>query len=75
MTASSSPTSSETRAALMAGIGCYLLWGFIPLVFQQMAHQGADAWEIMGHRAVWGVICIRPLASACEVWSTKPDSE
>ena len=45
MTASSS-TSSEARAALMAGVGCYLLWGFIPLVFQQMAHQGADAWEI-----------------------------
>ena len=47
MTASPSPNSSEARAALMAGVGCYLLWGFIPLVFQQMAHQGADAWEIM----------------------------
>ena len=47
---------SETRAALTAGIACYLMWGFIPLIFQQMNHHGADAWEIMGHRAVWGVL-------------------
>ncbi|WP_409019622.1 EamA family transporter RarD [Brevundimonas vesicularis] len=51
-----SAPASEARAALAAGVLCYLIWGFIPLVFQQMAHQGADAWEIMGHRAVWGVV-------------------
>lgn len=57
----SSPQSSasafpEARTALFAGTICYLIWGFIPLVFQQMSHQGADPWEIMGHRAVWGVV-------------------
>lgn len=57
MSSSASPTaSSEARAALTAGVICYLMWGFIPLIFQQMNRHGADAWEIMGHRAVWGVL-------------------
>jgi chloramphenicol-sensitive protein RarD len=46
----------QARAALVAGIACYGVWGLAPLVFQQMGHAGADAWEIMGHRAVWSVI-------------------
>lgn len=69
MTASPSATSSEARAALTAGVGCYLLWGFIPLVFQQMAHQGADAWEIMGHRAVWGLLWALLLVLLARQWS------
>jgi chloramphenicol-sensitive protein RarD len=46
----------EARAALLAGISCYAIWGFIPLVFQQMDRLGADAWEIMAHRTAWGVL-------------------
>ncbi|HYE41759.1 MAG TPA: EamA family transporter RarD [Caulobacteraceae bacterium] len=46
----------EARAALTAGIVCYAVWGFAPLAFQQMGKAGADAWEIMGHRAVWSVL-------------------
>ena len=38
-----------------AGILCYVLWGFFPLLFQQMAHLGADPWEIMANRMVWGL--------------------
>ena len=68
MTASPSPNSSEARTALAAGTLCYLLWGFIPLVFQQMAHQGADAWEIMGHRAVWGVLWSLLLVLIARQW-------
>ena len=49
------PARSETTTALIAGAGCYAMWGFIPLVFQQMGHLGADAWEIMAHRVLWGV--------------------
>ena len=41
---------------------CYLIWGFIPLAFQQMAQHGATAWEIMANRAVWGVIWALALA-------------
>lgn len=50
------PASNETRTAFAAGVLCYLFWGFIPLAFQQMAHAGATSWEIMAHRAVWGVV-------------------
>jgi len=46
----------EARAALIAGVSCYAIWGIAPLVFQQMGRAGADAWEIMGHRAVWSVL-------------------
>ena len=52
MTSSPAPT----RSALAAGVFCYLMWGFIPLVFQQMGHVGADAWEIMANRMVWGLV-------------------
>ncbi len=51
-----SPATHETRTAVFAGVFCYLIWGFIPLAFQQMAHIGASPWEIMAHRAVWGVV-------------------
>lgn len=64
----SSPASSEARAALTAGITCYLIWGFVPLLFQQMSHQGADAWEIMGHRAVWGVLWAALLVMLSRQW-------
>jgi len=47
---------ADGRAALIAGISCYAIWGLGPLVFQQMGKAGADAWEIMGHRAVWSVL-------------------
>lgn len=46
----------QARAALVAGVTCYGIWGLAPLVFQQMGHAGANAWEIMGHRAVWSVL-------------------
>lgn len=44
------------RAALAAGIGCYLIWGFAPLAFQQMGAVGADPLEVMAHRTLWGVV-------------------
>lgn len=47
---------AEARAALFAGVACYVIWGLSPLVYQPMGAAGADAWEIMGHRAVWGLV-------------------
>jgi chloramphenicol-sensitive protein RarD len=52
-TSSSDPTGP--RNALIAGIACYFMWGFIPLVFQAMHAVGADPFEIMAHRTVWSV--------------------
>lgn len=48
--------SDETKAnsaALTAGIACYLIWGFVPLVFQVIGRLGVGSWEILAHRIVW----------------------
>jgi chloramphenicol-sensitive protein RarD len=45
----------ESRLALAAGIGCYLLWGIVPLVFQAMGRLGISSWEILANRTVWAV--------------------
>jgi chloramphenicol-sensitive protein RarD len=42
-------------APLLAGLGCYLLWGFNPLVFQAIGRQGVGPWETLAHRVVWSV--------------------
>ena len=47
--------SAGNGPALTAGIGCYLIWGIIPLVFQAMGRLGISPWEILAHRAVWAV--------------------
>ncbi len=54
MTSPSAP-GGETRLALMAGIGCYLIWGFVPLAFQAMGRLGIGSWEILAHRTIWAV--------------------
>jgi len=43
----------EARLALGAGIGCYLIWGFVPLVFQAINRLGVGPWEILAHRILW----------------------
>ncbi len=69
MTAVTSAADS-TRAALIAGVACYVLWGFSPLIYQPMGAAGADAWEIMAHRAVQGVIWAAGL-----VWLARQSGE
>jgi chloramphenicol-sensitive protein RarD len=44
---------AEARLALTAGIGCYLIWGFVPLVFQAIGALGVSPWEILAHRTIW----------------------
>jgi chloramphenicol-sensitive protein RarD len=56
---------ASPRAALAAGIGCYLIWGFVPLVFQAIARLGVGPWETLAHRIVWSV----PAAAALVVLS------
>ena len=50
--ASSSAPGSETPA-LAAGIGCYVLWGLLPLQFQVLDRLGVSPWEILAERIVW----------------------
>lgn len=51
----SSAPGGEARLALTAGIGCYLIWGFVPLVFQAVNRLGVGPWEILAHRIVWSI--------------------
>jgi chloramphenicol-sensitive protein RarD len=41
------------RGGLLAAIGAYVIWGFMPLFFKQMA--GVPAVEIIAHRVIWAV--------------------
>jgi chloramphenicol-sensitive protein RarD len=50
-----STPGGEARLALGAGIGCYLIWGFVPLVFQAINRLGVGPWEILAHRIVWSI--------------------
>ena len=45
----------EVRLALGAGIGCYLIWGFVPLVFQAIGRLGVGPFEILANRIVWSL--------------------
>ncbi|WP_395673323.1 EamA family transporter RarD, partial [Phenylobacterium sp.] len=51
----SSAHGGEARLALAAGFGCYLMWGFVPLVMQAIGARGVGATEILAHRIVWSV--------------------
>lgn len=43
------------RAGLIAGLVCYTLWGFLPLLFDAAEHTGAQVFEIVAWRTIWSV--------------------
>jgi chloramphenicol-sensitive protein RarD len=47
--------SATPRAALVSAFGCYVMWGFMPLLFMAQAAAGFDSLEILAHRALWAV--------------------
>lgn len=51
-----SEVKDESRAALLAGIGCYAIWGLLPLWMYAMRDVGVGAVEITAQRAVWAVL-------------------
>ena len=48
--------STPTRAAFLSAVGCYVMWGFMPLLFMGQAAIGFSAPEILSHRALWSVL-------------------
>ncbi len=46
----------ESRAALLAGLGCYTLWGLLPLWMYALKAVGVGPVEITAQRAVWAVL-------------------
>lgn len=46
-------SAQMNSSAIAAGVACYVIWGFVPLVFQAIGRQGVSAWEILAHRTIW----------------------
>ena len=46
-------TAAHSRAPLLAGLLCYLLWGALPVLFIVMGRAGASPLEILAQRALW----------------------
>lgn len=47
------PENNQKRMGLLAAVGAYTIWGFLPIFFKQIAH--VPAFEIVAHRIVWAV--------------------
>ncbi|MGV3579249.1 EamA family transporter RarD [Brevundimonas sp.] len=47
---------TPARAAFLSAVGCYVLWGFMPLLFMGQAAIGFSSAEILSHRALWSVL-------------------
>jgi len=56
MSADLTKSPDEARTALIAGAGCYLLWGFLPLYFHLLHQMGVGSWEMIAHRTMWSVL-------------------
>ena len=63
MTASAPP-----RAAFVSALGCYVIWGFMPLLFMGQAAIGFTAPEILSHRALWSVLFAGGLVLLASQW-------
>ncbi|MDP1631063.1 MAG: EamA family transporter RarD [Caulobacter sp.] len=50
------PVKDEGRAALIASVGCYSLWGLLPLWMYALKAHGVGPMEITAERAVWAVL-------------------
>ena len=49
-------TKDESRAALIAGLGCYTIWGLLPLWLYALHGRGVGALEVTAQRAFWAVL-------------------
>ncbi len=53
MSADVNKTPDEARTAVIAAVGCYMLWGFLPLYFHLLSNLGVGSWEMIAHRTLW----------------------
>ncbi|MEM7493169.1 MAG: EamA family transporter RarD [Pseudomonadota bacterium] len=45
--------SPSLRLGLLSGLGCYFIWGCLPLYFRVLGHIAPD--EMLAHRIIWSV--------------------
>lgn len=50
-----SEPGNEGRSALLAGLGAYGIWGFLPLYFHLLSGLGVGNAEMIAHRTLWSV--------------------
>ena len=58
MSGDRSPPKSPTHGAggaLWAGVGCFVLWSGLSVLFMGLAHYGAEPWEILADRCLWSL--------------------
>jgi chloramphenicol-sensitive protein RarD len=48
--------ASRTRSGLVAGLVCYMLWGFLPLLFDAL--EKAGALTIVADRTIWSLLFV-----------------
>ncbi len=53
--AASHEHAAPDRAGLIAGLVCYTLWGFLPILFAAAERSGAGAYEIVAWRTLWSI--------------------
>jgi chloramphenicol-sensitive protein RarD len=67
------PTNAETRTGLLAAIGAYALWGFLPLYFKLLGETSPTV--ILAHRIVWSVptalILIAAAGKLTDLWALR----
>src|SRR5918997_1789522 len=60
------PHAAAQRAGVIAGLGAYLMWGFIPLFFKLVAHVPPAV--VLSHRIIWSVLFLAAVLSAQRGW-------
>lgn len=62
------PTNlAGTRTGIAYGLAAYLLWGFFPLFFKQLAH--VAPLQVLAHRIVWSLPTLAMIIMATGGWS------
>lgn len=57
---------SRTRTGLLAGIGAYVSWGFIPLYFRAIA--AVPPIQILAHRVFWSFLLLSGIVTLLRGW-------
>ncbi len=58
---------SARRTGIAYGLAAYLLWGFFPLFFKQLAH--VPPLQVLAHRIVWSLPTLALIIAAAGGWS------
>jgi chloramphenicol-sensitive protein RarD len=66
--ATAGEAAAEERKAVLAGIGCYAFWGFLPLLFKASAWAGSGAWEIVAWRTFWAFVAAGVVVAVGRGW-------